>query len=39
LVVAGRSPVSCRGHLIELAGYEPDLPEGRWLAVSGLGAG
>lgn len=24
------------GHLIELAGYEPDLPEGRWLAVSGL---
>ncbi|MBP9804647.1 MAG: putative baseplate assembly protein [Candidatus Accumulibacter sp.] len=25
-----------RGHLIELAGYEPDLPEGRWLAVSGL---
>ncbi|MGB4855794.1 MAG: PA14 domain-containing protein, partial [Candidatus Dechloromonas phosphoritropha] len=25
-----------QGHLIELAGYEPDLPEGRWLAVSGL---
>ena len=24
------------GHLIELADYEPDLPEGRWLAVSGL---
>ncbi|MBS1144041.1 MAG: putative baseplate assembly protein [Proteobacteria bacterium] len=25
-----------QGHEIELAGYEPDLPEGRWLAVSGL---
>ena len=25
-----------QGHLIDLAGYEPDLPAGRWLAVSGL---
>ena len=25
-----------QGHLIDLAGYEPDLPEGRWLAISGL---
>jgi len=25
-----------QGHLIELAGYEPDLPVDRWLAVSGL---
>ena len=24
------------GHLIDLAGYEPDLPAGRWLAISGL---
>ncbi|MBK8319393.1 MAG: putative baseplate assembly protein [Betaproteobacteria bacterium] len=33
-----RRPLSgfLQGHLIELAGYEPDLPEGRWLAVSGL---
>lgn len=31
-------PVSgfLQGHLIDLAGYEPDLPEGRWLAISGL---
>ncbi|UCV17580.1 putative baseplate assembly protein [Ferribacterium limneticum] len=25
-----------QGHLIDLASYEPDLPEGRWLAISGL---
>jgi hypothetical protein len=25
-----------KGHLIDLAGYEPDLPEDRWLAISGL---
>jgi hypothetical protein len=25
-----------QGHVIELTGYEPDLPAGRWLAVSGL---
>ena len=25
-----------RGHLIELAGYHPDLPAARWIAVSGL---
>lgn len=25
-----------QGHRIALAGYEPELPEGRWLAVSGL---
>jgi hypothetical protein len=25
-----------QGHLIDLAGYEPDLPEDRWLAISGL---
>ncbi|HXE40263.1 MAG TPA: PA14 domain-containing protein, partial [Azonexus sp.] len=33
-----RRPLSgfLHGHLIELAGYEPDLPEGRWLAVAGL---
>lgn len=33
-----RRPLSgfLQGHLIELAGYEPELPEGRWLAVSGL---
>jgi hypothetical protein len=33
-----RRPLSgfLQGHLIELAGYEPDLPFDRWLAVSGL---
>lgn len=33
-----RRPLSgfLQGHLIELASYEPELPEGRWLAVSGL---
>lgn len=33
-----RRPLSgfLHGHLIEVAGYEPDLPEGRWMAVSGL---
>ena len=33
-----RRPLSgfLQGHLLELAGYEPDLPEGRWLALSGL---
>ncbi len=34
----GPRPLSgfLQGHRIVLAGYEPDLPEGRWLAVSGL---
>lgn len=33
-----RRPLSgfLQGHLIELAGFEPNLPAGRWLAVSGL---
>jgi hypothetical protein len=33
-----RRPLSgfLQGHLIELAGYEPDLAAGRWLAISGL---
>jgi predicted phage baseplate assembly protein len=33
-----RRPLSgfLQGHLIELAGYEPELPVDRWLAVSGL---